>query len=208
MPYEVGLEIIKERFKDHESTGTAGAYCKGGRFCQVIKFSRSSHVTISRNAGKTVDVQTQWKVKLLTELQPKKNSNVLGLNVNRSVIKIRLRVSKAEILSVCASLGYDASRVGSHEIRQSFSRVLRSLERATRGYGENIERAYDSSVLQASAVFGWGKTSQRSERFEEPTPQIENWKLSKLDRSRNHRLGDGTTTTTTTKTNTSSTKCP
>ena len=35
----------------------------------------------------------KWKVKLLTELNPKKNSGLLGLNVNRSTIKIRLRTS-------------------------------------------------------------------------------------------------------------------
>ena len=149
----------------------------------------------------------KWKVKLLTELQPKKNSNVLGLNVNRSVIKIRLRVSKeggfypythhlGTMLHELAHMKY-----GNHSAE--FYDLLKELRD---DMGKILNGRMTVPFFEAGCGIRLGGKRPRDSR------EIRRARLRKLQSLGNYRsligagayrLGGGTTTTTTT-TNTSS----
>tara|TARA_B100000161_G_scaffold219761_1_gene164980 strand:- start:15 stop:677 length:663 start_codon:yes stop_codon:yes gene_type:complete len=149
----------------------------------------------------------KWKVKLLTELQPKKNSNVLGLNVNRSVIKIRLRVSKeggfypythhlGTMLHELAHMKY-----GNHSAE--FYDLLKELRD---DMGKILNGRMAVPFFEAGCGIRLGGKRPRDSR------EIRRARLRKLQSLGNYRsligagayrLGGGTTTTTTT-TNTSS----
>lgn len=150
----------------------------------------------------------KWKVKLLTELQPKKNSNVLGLNVNRSVIKIRLRVSKeggfypythhlGTMLHELAHMKY-----GNHSAE--FYDLLKELRD---DMGKILNKRMTVPFFEAGCGIRLGGKRPRDSR------EIRRARLRKLQSLGNYRsligagayrLGGGTTTTTTTTMNTSS----
>ena len=150
----------------------------------------------------------KWKVKLLTELQTKKNSNVLGLNVNRSVIKIRLRVSKdggfypythhlGTMLHELAHMKY-----GNHSAE--FYDLLKELRD---DMGKILNGRMTVPFFEAGCGIRLGGKRPRDSR------EIRRARLRKLQSLGNYRsligagayrLGGGTTTTTTTTTNTSS----
>ena len=154
----------------------------------------------------------KWKVKLLTELQPKKNSNVLGLNVNRSVIKIRLRVSKdGGFYSYTHHLGtmlheFAHMKYGNHSAE--FYDLLKELRD---DMGKILNGRMTVPFFEAGCGIRLGGKRPRDSR------EIRRARLRKLESLGNYRsligagayrLGDGTTTTTTSTTNTSSTKRP
>ena len=143
----------------------------------------------------------------MTELQPKKNSNVLGLNVNRSVIKIRLRVSKeggfypythhlGTMLHELAHMKY-----GNHSAE--FYDLLKELRD---DMGKILNGRMAVPFFEAGCGIRLGGKRPRDSR------EIRRARLRKLQSLGNYRsligagayrLGGGTTTTTTT-TNTSS----
>ena len=151
----------------------------------------------------------KWKVKLLTELNPKKNSNVLGLNVNRSVIKIRLRVSKnggfypyahhlGTMLHELAHMKY-----GNHSAE--FYDLLKELRDEM---GKILNGRMTVPFFEAGCGIRLG--GKRPRDFDE----IRSVRLRKLERRANYRrligdgqyrLGDGTSNT---ESKTSTTKRP
>ena len=141
----------------------------------------------------------KWKVKLLTELNPKKNSNVLGLNVNRSVIKIRLRVSKNggfypyahHLGTMLHELAH--MRHGNHSAE--FYDLLKELRDEM---GKNLNGRMTVPFFEAGCGIRLG--GKRPRDFEE----IRSVRLRKLERRANYRrligdgqyrLGDGTSNT-------------
>jgi len=148
-------------------------------------------------------------VKLLAEMSPKANSNVLGVNINKSTIKIRLRVSKdggfypyshhlGTMLHELAHMRY-----GNHSAE--FYDLLKDLR-------NDMEKILNGRMTVPFAEAGCGirlggKRPRNSREIR--SARLQN--LENRGRYRNligtgpYRLGSGTTNPTTTTTTTTTT---